>query len=129
MRHTKPKTTNHRVKHMYQRCHVINAISTSQGKYLQCSCDQYDIFGICCHHILVVCDGKIQVDMIHFTFWRKYQFFKARQTYERVTIFFNKLALFLFRLHILMHSPLKIYSLLSSLFPRGSSFRFQLFFQ
>ena len=32
VRHTKPKTTDHRVKPMYQRFHIINAISTSQGK-------------------------------------------------------------------------------------------------
>ena len=89
VRHTKPKTTNHRVKPMYQRCHVINAISTSQGNFLQCSCDHFGIFGICCRHILVVCDGKVQFDMIHFTFWRKYQFYKGRKNYERATRYLN----------------------------------------
>ena len=76
MRHKKPKTNNHRVKHMYQSCHVINFISKSQGKYLQCSCDYFGIFVIYFRHILVVYYGKVKVDMIHFTFWRRYIFLK-----------------------------------------------------
>ena len=112
-RHTQPRTTNPRFKNMYQRCHVINIMSISQGLCLQCSFEHYGVYGVCCCHILVICDGKVKIDMIHFIFWRKYHLFKLRRNYGKATRFFNKWALSELqgpRVSLLLSSDLSSYS-------------------
>jgi len=37
--------------------------------YLQCTCNYYEEFGIVCRHMLLVVDGKISFDMMHYRWW------------------------------------------------------------
>ena len=72
VRHTKSRATNHRIKTIYQRFNVIDILSTGECQCLIFSCGHNAEYGVCCCHIIVVCNYKLQMYMMHYTYWRKY---------------------------------------------------------